>query len=123
MIGTLQYVLTISVGPTDKTIAYNVLKKNQYKIMNLDVDLSLLAASLSGKDAISDALFESTIDSHTGLTTTERKVQLIFSVIKSVKVSGGEYFDKLLQSLRECGQKRLADELYQCYCKKFKSSQ
>ena len=115
VIGTLQYVLTISTGPTDRTIAYNVLKKNQFKIMSSDVDVFLLAASLSGRDAISEALYQRTIDRHTGLSTTERLVQLVSSVINAVKVSGGEYFDKLLQSLRECGQERLADELYQCY--------
>ena len=115
VIGTLQYVLTISTGPTDRTIAYDVLKKNQFKIISSGVDVFLLAASLSGRDAISEALYQRTIDSHTGLSTTERLVQLVSSVINAVKVSGGEYFDKLLQSLRECGQERLADELYQCY--------
>ena len=98
-------------GPTDKTIAYNVLKKNQTKIMNSNVSVFKLAADLWSRDVISDALYKHTIDSHTGLNTTERLVQLISSVIDAVKVSGGEYFDKLLQSLRECGQERLADEL------------
>ena len=92
-----------------------MLKKNQFKIMSSDVDVFLLAASLSGRDAISKPLYQRTIDSHTGLSTTERLVQLVSSVIDAVKVSGGEWFDKLLQSLRECGQERLADELYQCY--------
>ena len=74
-----------------------------------------LAAILWSNDAISDALYKRTIDSHTGLSTTERLVQLISSVIDAVKASGGEYFDKLLQSLRECGQEGLADELYDKY--------
>ena len=80
--------------------------------MNSDINVFTLAASLWGKDTISEALYKRTIDSHTGLSTTERLVQLINSVIDAVKVSGGEYFDKLLQSLRECGQEWLADELY-----------
>ena len=107
----------LPVGPTDKTIAYNVLKKNQFKIMSSGVDVFLLAASLSGRDAISEALYQRTIDSHTGLSTTDRLVQLVSSVIDAVKVNGGEWFDKLVQSLRECGQERLADELWQCYSK------
>ena len=115
VIGTLQYVLTLSTGRTDRTIAYNVLKKNQTKIVKSNVDVYLLAVDLFARDAISEALYQRTIDSHTGLSTTERLVQLASSVIDAVKVSGGEWFDKLLQSLRECGQERLADELYQCY--------
>ena len=67
----------LPVGPTDKTIAYNVLKKNQFKILSSGVDVFLLAASLSGRDAISKALHQRTIDSHTGLDTTERLVQLV----------------------------------------------
>ena len=103
-----------NAGPTDKTISYDVLKKNQTKILNSDINVFTLAASLWGKDAISEALYKRTIDSHTGLvlSTTERLVQLISSIIDAVKVSGGEYFNKLLQSLRECGQERLGDELY-----------
>ena len=82
--------------------------------MNSDIDVSTLAASLWGKDAISDALYKRTIDSHTGLSTAERLVQLISSVIAVKVISGGEYFDKLLQSLvlREFEQERLADEFY-----------
>ena len=83
--------------------------------MNSDINVFTLAASLWGNDAISDALYKRTIDRHTGLSTDERLVQLISSVIDAVKVSGGEYFDKLLQSLRECRQERLADELYDQY--------
>ena len=83
--------------------------------MNSDINVFTLAASLSSKDAISDALYKRTIDSLTGISTTERLVQLISSVLNAVKISGGEYFDKLLQSLRECGQERLTDELYDQY--------
>ena len=85
--------------------------------MSSDIDVFLFAASLSSRDAIDDALYQRTIDSLTGLSTTERRVQLVNSVINAVRVSGGEHFDKLLQSLRECGQERLADELHQCYSK------
>ena len=75
--------------------------------MSSGVDVFLLAASLSGRDVISEALYQCTIDSHTGLSTTERLVQLVRSVIDAVKVNGGEWFDKLLQSLRECGQEEV----------------
>ena len=74
-----------------------------------------MATSLSGNDAISDELHQKTIDHLTGLSTTERVVQLISSVIGAVKDNGEEFFDKLLHSLRECGQEQLADELYHCY--------
>ena len=102
-------------GPTDKTIAYNILKKNQTKIIKSNIDVSLLAVDLFGRDAISEPLYKCTIDRLTGQSATERLVHLMGSVIDAVKVSGGEYFDKLLQSLRECGQERLADELYDQY--------
>ena len=92
-----------------------MLKKNQTKLIKSNVDVFLLASDLFSRDAIPEAVYERTIDSHTGLTATERLVQLISSVFNAVKVSGGQYFDKLLQSLRECGQERLADELHQCY--------
>ena len=107
----------LPVGPTDKTIAYNVLKKNQTKIISSDVSVFKLAADLWSRDVISEALYQCAIDRHTGLSTTERLVQLVSSVINAVKVNGGEWFDKLVQSLRECGQERLADELCQCYSK------
>ena len=104
-----------SIDTTNGAIAYDVLKKNQTKIMMSSVDVFILAADLFSRDAISESLYKCTIDSHTGLTATERLVKLISSVIDAVKVSGGQYFDKLLQSLRQCGQERLVDELYQHY--------
>ena len=107
----------LPVGPTDKTIAYNVFKRNQTKIISSDVSVFKLAADLWSRDAISEALYRRTIDSHTGLDATERLVQLVTCIIDAVKVNGGEWFDKLVQSLRECGQERLADELCQCYSK------
>ena len=94
-----------------------MLKKNQTKIISSDVSVFKLATDLWSRDVISEGLYRRTIDSHTGLDTTERLVQLVTCVIDAVKVNGGEWFDKLVQSLRECGQERLADELCQCYSK------
>ena len=92
-----------------------MLKTNQPKIMQSSLDVFLLSVDLFSRDAISEALYKRTIDTHTGLTATERLVQLMSSVMDAIKMVGGEYYLKLLQSLRQCGQDRLAEELYQCY--------
>ena len=111
----LSIILTVIIDGENyinKEIAYGVLKKNQSKIIASSVDMFPLAVDLYGRDAISEELYKRTIDRQSELTATER---LVRSVMEAVKVSGGQYFHKLLQSLRECGQGRLADELHQCY--------
>ena len=48
------------------------------------------------------------------MTAIERANELINSVMKATRLSGGA-FDKFLQSLLECGEVQLQDTLLQCY--------
>ena len=104
------------VGPTNPSIAHEVLRQNLYKISTSSIDVYSLAADLYSSNAIPAAVHGRTIDRYTALSAYERLHHLLGDVAKDVKFSGG-VFDKLLSSLRKVGQRSLADDLYQQYSK------
>ena len=76
-----------------------------------------LADSLYNCDAIPEAFYKELIDMSSGQPASRRLQLLMSDVISAMKINHGSVFDRLLLSFKECGQRSLADDLYQQYSK------
>ena len=77
-------------------------------------DIKALARRLYQNGVLTHGEYDKVFDRMLNMTATERANELINSVMKATRHSGGK-FDKFLQSLLECGEVQLQDTLLQCY--------
>ena len=101
--------------PSDPAIAHDVLRRNIDKIVETTSRVEeTLAMKLYKYGVITDYEYELMFDKKTNMSSKERAIHLVNSVVKATK-SNGKAFDSFLQSLAECELVPLRDTLLQCY--------
>ena len=89
----------------------SVIHKSSSKIMNAIHDVDMLSLKLCEKGVIPEDAYQALVDGKAKLSTNEAFHKLLNNVVNAVRVDAKK-FDKVLESLKECGAEELAEEIH-----------
>ena len=74
-------------------------------------DVNMLSLRLCEKGVIPEGAYQTLVDGRPRLSTDEAFHKLLIMVVNAVRVDGKK-FDKVLESLKDCGAEELAAEIH-----------
>ena len=90
----------------------SAIRKSLSKIRNAIHNVDTLSLKLYEKSVIPEDVYQTLTDRKSRITTDEAFHKLITDIINAVR-DDAKKFDKVLESLKECGAEALAEEIHE----------